>query len=74
MLNKSIIAIFGPPTRDSISVVKSICDNKEIPHIQTRYDLNQHISSCGINLYPHPSTLSKVFICESSLQKKKKLL
>ena len=61
LLDDSVIAIFGPQQSHEISpIVKSICDEKEIPNIQTRYDASQNRSACGINLYPHPATLSKV--------------
>lgn len=60
MLNDSVIAIFGPQEKTNIPIVKSISDVKEIPHIQARYDGHQTRSICGINLYPHPTTLSKV--------------
>lgn len=62
MLNDSVIAIFGPQEKTNIPIVKSISDVKEIPHIQAKYDGHQTRSICGINLYPHPTTLSKVSI------------
>lgn len=61
MLNDSVIAIFGPQEKTNIPIVKSISDVKEIPHIQAKYDGHQTRSICGINLYPHPTTLSKAY-------------
>lgn len=52
--------MFGPPIGDTSPIVQSICDYKEIPHIQTRWDNNQKRGSCQINLYPHPNTLAQV--------------
>lgn len=60
MLSNGVSAMFGPSFGDTAPIVQSICDYKEIPHIQTRWDINQKRGSCQINLYPHPSTLSKV--------------
>lgn len=60
MLSNGVSGVFGPSVGDTAPIVQSICDYKEIPHIQTRWDINQKRGSCQINLYPHPSTLSKV--------------
>jgi hypothetical protein len=32
----------------------------EIPHLETRWDYRLRRESCLVNLYPHPTTLSKV--------------
>lgn len=32
----------------------------QIPHIETRWDYRLRRESCLVNLYPHPSTLSRV--------------
>ncbi|XP_050533361.1 glutamate receptor ionotropic, kainate 2-like [Daktulosphaira vitifoliae] len=59
MLSIGVVGVFGPSSGDTAPIVQSICDYKEIPHIQTRWDINQKRGSCQINLYPHPSTLVK---------------
>ncbi|XP_025421717.1 glutamate receptor ionotropic, kainate 3-like isoform X3 [Sipha flava] len=62
MLTNGVSGVFGPSAGDTAPIVQSICDYKEIPHIQTRWDINQKRGSCQINLYPHPSTLAEAFI------------
>jgi len=60
ILAGGVSAVFGPTAGDTAPIVQSICDYKEIPHVQTRWDVGQRRGSCQINLYPHPSTLAKV--------------
>lgn len=62
MLTNGVAGMFGPSVGDTSPIVQSICDYKEIPHIQTRWDINQKRGSCQINLYPHPRTLAKVIL------------
>lgn len=62
MLMNGVSGVFGPSAGDTAPIVQSICDYKEIPHIQTRWDINQKRGSCQINLYPHPSTLAEVIV------------
>lgn len=55
-----VAAIFGPQSPHTASHVQSICDTMEVPHLETRWDYRLRRESCLVNLYPHPSTLSKV--------------
>nr|XP_018900134.1 PREDICTED: glutamate receptor ionotropic, kainate 3-like [Bemisia tabaci] len=59
LMGKGISAVFGPQTGSTSSIVQSLCDNKEIPHVQSRWDYYQRRGSCLVNLYPHPSVLLK---------------
>ncbi|KAK0084291.1 hypothetical protein PV325_007314 [Microctonus aethiopoides] len=34
----------------------------EIPHLETRWDYRLRRESCLVNLYPHPTTLSKAYV------------
>ena len=52
--------IFGPTSPEAAIHVQSICDAKEMPHIETRYDADT--KSPMVNLHPHPSSLGKVFV------------
>lgn len=65
LLNSGVAAIFGPQSAHTASHVQSICDTMEIPHLETRWDYRLKRESCLVNLYPHPTTLSKVFIQSS---------
>lgn len=62
LLRGGVAAIFGPQSAHTASHVQSICDTMEIPHLETRWDYRLRRQSCLVNLYPHPTTLSKVRI------------
>ncbi|XP_066961996.1 glutamate receptor ionotropic, kainate 2-like isoform X1 [Macrobrachium rosenbergii] len=57
-----IVAVFGPQDGKTSSHVQSICDALEIPHIETRWDFRTRRDDYSINLYPHPSALSKAYL------------
>ncbi|EFN71369.1 Glutamate receptor, ionotropic kainate 2 [Camponotus floridanus] len=59
LLRGGVAAIFGPQSAHTASHVQSICDTMEIPHLETRWDYRLRRQSCLVNLYPHPTTLSK---------------
>lgn len=54
--------MFGPMSALSAAHVQSICDNLEIPHVETRWDFNDNKDAFSINLYPDYDVLSKAFI------------
>lgn len=60
MMTNSIAGIFGPHSVDISDHVQSLCDAMEIPHIEMRWDSRQRRGSCLVNLFPHPTTISKV--------------
>jgi ionotropic kainate glutamate receptor 2 len=62
LLKTGVAAIFGPQSSHTASHVQSICDTMEIPHLETRWDYRLRRESCLVNLYPHPSTLSKAYV------------
>ncbi|XP_063982434.1 glutamate receptor ionotropic, kainate 1 isoform X2 [Diachasmimorpha longicaudata] len=62
LLNTGVAAIFGPQSAHTASHVQSICDTMEIPHLETRWDYRFRKESCLVNLYPHPTTLSKAYV------------
>ncbi|XP_073988770.1 glutamate receptor ionotropic, kainate 2-like isoform X2 [Rhodnius prolixus] len=59
LMGEGIAGIFGPQSEETSYHVQSLCDTMEIPHISTRWDPKQRRSSCSINLYPHPSILTR---------------
>ncbi|XP_065225873.1 glutamate receptor ionotropic, kainate 2-like [Planococcus citri] len=61
LMSLGVAGIFGPQYGDSYHIVQAICDAREIPHVQTRWDPQQRTSSCLVNLYPYPYFLAKVF-------------
>lgn len=60
MMGSGVAGIFGPYSDATSDHVQSICDAMEIPHIEMRWDSRQRRGSCLVNLYPHPSTMTKV--------------
>lgn len=56
------MSIFGPTSGSSADHVQSMCDNKEMPHLETRWDIFHSRQSILINLYPHLSTLSRAYV------------
>ncbi|KAL7026707.1 hypothetical protein ACKWTF_005134 [Chironomus riparius] len=62
LMKTGVAAIFGPQSSHTASHVQSICDTMEIPHLETRWDYRLRRESCLVNLYPHPSTLSKAYV------------
>lgn len=62
LLRTGVAAIFGPQSPQTASHVQSICDTMEVPHLETRWDYRLRRESCLVNLYPHPTTLSKAYV------------
>ncbi|XP_058809851.1 glutamate receptor ionotropic, kainate 2-like [Phymastichus coffea] len=62
LLKTGIAAIFGPQNAHTASHIQSICDTMEIPHLETRWDFRLKREGCLVNLYPHPTTLSKAYV------------
>ncbi|XP_018331081.1 glutamate receptor ionotropic, kainate 2 isoform X2 [Agrilus planipennis] len=62
LLRSGVAAIFGPQSPQTASHVQSICDTMEIPHLETRWDYRLRRESCLVNLYPHPTMLSKAYV------------
>ena len=61
-LSQGVAALFGPTSPFTAHHVQSICDSKEIPHIETRWDYRagNMREQYSINLVPYPPTISKV--------------
>ena len=63
-LSQGVAALFGPNSPYTAHHVQSICDSKEIPHIETRWDyrVGPIREQYSINLFPYPPALSKVSV------------
>ncbi|CAD7092220.1 unnamed protein product [Hermetia illucens] len=55
MLRGGVAAIFGPGTTASSTHAMSICDAKEVPYIDTRWDAETKLPT--INIHPHPANI-----------------
>ncbi|XP_039445715.1 glutamate receptor ionotropic, kainate 2 isoform X2 [Culex pipiens pallens] len=60
VLRSGVAAIFGPNSPKAAVHVQSICDEKEMPHIETRWDAYTRLPT--INIHPHPHILGRVFL------------
>ncbi|XP_058444442.1 glutamate receptor ionotropic, kainate 2 isoform X2 [Malaya genurostris] len=60
LLRSGVAAIFGPISPRSAVHVHSICDEKEMPHIETRW--NAHSQLPTLNIHPHPHIMARVFL------------
>lgn len=61
LLKKGVIGIFGPSSTHTSNYIQSICDNKEMPHIETLYDSKIQRNRV-VNLHPYPGQIAKCFI------------
>lgn len=59
---EGIVGVFGPADPVLSPHVQSLCDKKEIPHIEFHWDNKQDHANCMINVHPHPSSLSKAYV------------
>lgn len=62
LMSKGVAAIFGPQSPTSAAHVQSICDTFAVPHIETRWDPGLGSKMDSINLYPHPTVLSRAYV------------
>lgn len=52
--------VHGPVSPEAAVHVQSICDSKEMPLLETRFD--PYTEQPIINLHPHPEVLAKMFL------------
>jgi len=67
LLEKGVVAIFGPLSKSSSEHIRSITDSMEIPYIETRWNYRGQnmIGSSGeyaFNLHPDITTLSSAYL------------
>eukprot|EP00090_Calanus_glacialis_P039909 TRINITY_DN6950_c0_g1_i1.p1 TRINITY_DN6950_c0_g1~~TRINITY_DN6950_c0_g1_i1.p1 ORF type:complete len:973 (-),score=205.08 TRINITY_DN6950_c0_g1_i1:162-3080(-) len=67
LLEKGVVAIFGPLSKPSSEHIKSITDSMEIPYIETRWNFRSQkvIGQAGdyaINLHPDITTLGAAYL------------
>ncbi|GFU11750.1 glutamate receptor ionotropic, kainate 2 [Nephila pilipes] len=62
LLEMGVAAIFGPQDHLTSLHVGSICDEVEVPHIETRWDYKIKRDDLSINLHPSPSVLSESYV------------
>ncbi|KAF2898798.1 hypothetical protein ILUMI_07378 [Ignelater luminosus] len=61
MFQDGIVGIIGSTSPYTSTHVKSICDVKDIPLLQTQWDILNKNDSL-VNLYPHPTELIRCFV------------
>nr|AHN49642.1 ionotropic glutamate kainate receptor 2 [Caligus rogercresseyi] len=67
LLEKGVIAIFGPQNSANADHIKSITDSLEVPFMDTRWNLDKAVSFGGspdytVNLHPDVTTLGRALI------------
>lgn len=62
LLEQRVVGIFGPRAGPTSPLVQSMCDTKDIPHVETSWDTKQRRQDFLVNLHPHPSTLTRLYM------------
>lgn len=62
LMNNGVVGIFGPSTEVNANGIQSICDAKEIPYIETRWDDQLRRGSAFVNTYPYPPVMSRAYV------------
>ena len=60
MLSKGVVAVLGPQSKANSDHIKSICDNFEVPFIETRPALTDRHQLSSINLHPDPDKMGDI--------------
>ncbi|KAG5882511.1 hypothetical protein JTB14_033312 [Gonioctena quinquepunctata] len=60
LLENGVVGILGPFSEDNSNVVQSVCDLKEVPHIEVRWD-DYPLNGTVVNIHPYPDTLMKTY-------------
>ena len=61
MMKKGISGVIHGPTSAKAALhVQNICDTKEMPLLETRFD--PYTQQPIINLHPHPEAMAKMFL------------
>ena len=62
MLSKGVVAVLGPQSKANSDHIKSICDNTEVPYIETRPALTERHQLSSINLHPDPDKMGDILV------------
>ena len=55
-----MVAVLGPQSKANSDHIKSICDNTEVPFIETRPALTERHQLSSINLHPDPDKMGDI--------------
>ncbi|CAG9769593.1 unnamed protein product [Ceutorhynchus assimilis] len=61
ILKDGILGVFGPKSLSNINAVQSVCDDKEMPHILTRWIYRPLRPGSALNFYPYAPLLTKAY-------------
>ena len=61
MLESGAQAIFGPSNERLAAHVQSICEHFNVPHFETRIDLNSDAKKFSINVHPSNNDISMAY-------------
>ena len=62
LLQNGVTALFGPQSELTSMHIQSICDDLEVPHINSRWEYRLRRDQLSVNLYPHPNVLNRAFL------------
>uniref|UniRef100_A0AAR5Q5X3 Uncharacterized protein n=2 Tax=Dendroctonus ponderosae TaxID=77166 RepID=A0AAR5Q5X3_DENPD len=61
LLKDGVLTIFGPMSISNINAVQSVCDEKELPHILTRWMYYPLRPGTAVNFYPSAPLLTEAY-------------
>lgn len=59
LISSGVAAIFGPNDPMIGAHIQSLSDSLDIPHIESRLDLEPDVKDCSVNLHPDPHITGK---------------
>ncbi|CAG0878614.1 unnamed protein product [Darwinula stevensoni] len=62
VMNRGVVAVFGPRNPQTSGHVQSICDTLEVPHVEATWSSDSNRDSFSINVFPHHKTLGMAYL------------
>ncbi|XP_013785227.2 glutamate receptor ionotropic, kainate 2-like, partial [Limulus polyphemus] len=62
LIQDGVVAILGPKSPSSSSLVQSTCHAKEIPHLQINWEYRFLPDTFTVNVYPHAPILGRAYL------------
>ncbi|XP_070395005.1 glutamate receptor ionotropic, kainate 2 isoform X3 [Dermacentor albipictus] len=59
LISSGVVAMFGPNDPMIGAHIQSLSDSLDIPHIESRLDLEPDVKDCSVNLHPDPQITGK---------------
>lgn len=62
LIEKGIVGLIGPRSPHTTPYIKALCDAKDIPLLETHWDIHRKPNGYLVNLHPYPSVLAQGFV------------